>query len=146
MSVRDDTARMAASGSRTAAQRTGDGGERFVELRLTALGWTILGRNVHVGRAEVDLLAVDPGPPRCLVLVEVRWRAERAFGLPEETVTWRKRQRLRGALGELLERGSLPDGTPLPPLPVRIDLVALEPAVEPGGDIRVRHHRSAVGS
>jgi hypothetical protein len=28
---------------------------------------------------------------------------------------------------------------------MRIDIVALEPPSEPGGEIRLRHHRSAVG-
>ena len=81
---------------RTDAQRSGDGAERLVADRLTAAGWSMLARNVHVGRYELDLVAVDPGPPRTLVAVEVRWRAARAFGLPEETVDHRKRSRVRG--------------------------------------------------
>ena len=42
-------------------------------------GWTVLARNVHVGRHELDLVAVDPGPPAALVVVEVRWRAGRGL-------------------------------------------------------------------
>jgi putative endonuclease len=132
------------AGVRTPAQRLGDDAEEAVGRRLEAAGWQLLGRNLHVGRSEIDLLGVDPGPPAALVLVEVRWRAERLFGLPEETVTWRKRARLRAALGRLLETGALPDGTPLPMLPVRIDLVAVEP--DGPGRTLIRHHRSAVGS
>ena len=123
---------------RTDAQRMGDAAEQLVADRLLAAGWSILGRNVHVGRHELDLIAVDPGPPRTLVAVEVRWRADRAFGLPEETVDARKRLRVRAAAYGLLERGALPDGVPLPHLPLRFDLVV----VEPGG--RVRHHRHAM--
>lgn len=123
---------------RTDAQRSGDGAETRVADRLTAAGWTILARNVHVGRYELDLVAVDPGPPRALVAVEVRWRASREFGLAEETVDHRKRSRVRAAAYGLLERGALPDGSPLPRLPLRFDLVV----VEPGG--RVRHHRHAM--
>lgn len=130
---------------RTPAQQRGDAGERFVEERLVAGGWQILGRNLHLGRSEIDLLGIDPGPPSTLVLVEVRWRGERGYGLPEETVDWKKRRRLRAALGRLLEMNRLADGTPLPMLPVRIDIVALEPPDEPGGGVRLRHHRSAVG-
>ena len=70
----------------------------------------ILARNVHVGRHELDLVAVDPGPPPALVVVEVRWRAVAGFGLPEETVDHRKRPRVRAAAYGLLERGALPDG------------------------------------
>jgi Holliday junction resolvase-like predicted endonuclease len=108
---------------------------------LQAAGWTILGRNVHVGRGEIDILAVDPGPPRQLVAVEVRWRARRDFGLPEETFDHRKRGRLRTAVSWLLERGCLPDGTWLPRLPTRIDLIVVEPPPRPGGRQQLRHHR-----
>jgi putative endonuclease len=123
---------------RTDAQRSGDAAEALVAQRLSAAGWTILARNVHVGRHELDLVAVDPGPPRALVAVEVRWRAGRDFGLPEETVDHRKRARIRAAAYGLLDRGSLPDGSHLPHLPLRFDLVV----VEPGN--RVRHHRHAM--
>ena len=124
--------------SRTDAQRAGEAAESVVAGRLESAGWSILARNVHVGRHEIDLLAVDPGPPRALVVVEVRWRADRDFGLPEETVDHRKRVRVRQAAYGLLDRGSLPDGDPLPRLPLRFDLIVLEP----GG--RVRHHRHAL--
>ena len=73
-----------------------------------------------------------------LVVVEVRWRAGRAFGLPEETVDHRKRARVRAAAYGLLDRGTLPDGSDLPHLPLRFDLVVVEP-----GD-RIRHHRHAM--
>ena len=95
----------------------------------------MLARQLRVGRSEIDVLALDPGPPPCLVVVEVRWRARRDFGLAEETVDWRKRTRLHRAGFTLRTAGRLPDGTPLPELPWRFDLVV----VEPGG--RVRHYR-----
>lgn len=123
---------------RTDAQRSGDAAEQLVADRLTAAGWSILARNVHVGRFELDLIGVDPGPPPMLVVVEVRWRADRTFGLPEETVSGRKRLRIRAAAYGLLELGTLPDGVRLPHLPLRFDLVVVEP-----GD-RVRHHRHAM--
>jgi putative endonuclease len=126
------------SSGRTPAQRAGDAAETLVAELLTNAGWTILARNVHVGRHEIDLVAVDPGPPAALVVVEVRWRAERSFGLPEETVDHRKRVRVRAAAYGLLDRGALPDGSPVPRLPLRFDLVV----VEPGG--RIRHHRHAM--
>ena len=120
---------------RTPAQRAGDAAEARVAQHLTSLGWRVLGRQLRVGRAEIDLLAVDPGPPAALVVVEVRWRARRDFGLAEETVDVRKRARLHRAAFALREAGVLPDGQPLPPMPFRFDLVV----AEPGG--RLRHHR-----
>ena len=110
----------------TAQQLAGDAAEQVAADRLIALGWTILGRNVRVGRDELDLVATDPGPPGALVIVEVRRRGRRDFGLAEETLDYRKRAALRRALAGLLDAGALPDGTPLPRLPARIDLIALD--------------------
>jgi putative endonuclease len=129
---------------RTEAQRIGDDAERLVSERLIAAGWQILGRQVRVGRAELDIVAVDPSSPARLVIVEVRTRASRAFGLPEETVDARKRRRLRRAAQALREMGILADGTAVPPLPLRLDLVVVEPPAARGGDVRVRHHVAAI--
>jgi putative endonuclease len=128
------------AGPRTPAQRAGDAAEDLVAAALRAAGWTILGRRLRVGRAELDLLAVDPGPPRALVAVEVRWRRSRSFGLPEETVDARKIARLWAALAVVAERGRLPDGRAAPRLPARVDIVAAEPG-KPGAPPRLRHHR-----
>jgi len=130
------------SATRTAAQQAGDSAESLVLVRLLAAGWTVLARNVHVGRHELDLVAVDPGPPAALVIVEVRWRKSRGFGLPEETVDHRKRTHLRVATQGLRDRGVFPDGSPVPRLPVRFDLVVVEPGSR-GGEPAIRHHRAA---
>ena len=111
-------ARQDATDGRSSGRPSSDAGaarrrtrpEGLVAARLTSAGWTILARNVHVGRHEIDLVAIDPGPPSALVIVEVRWRVSRDFGLPEETVDHRKRRRVRAAAYGLLERGELADG------------------------------------
>jgi putative endonuclease len=123
---------------RTSQQVAGDAAEALVAERLTARGWHVLGRNVHVGRSELDIVAVDPGPPARLVVVEVRWRRSRSFGLPEETLDYRKRAHLRAGVGRLLEAGRLPGGAELPRLPVALDLAVVEP-----GPV-VRLHRDAL--
>ena len=120
---------------RTAAQRTGDEAEANVAAYLQGLGWTVLATRVRVGRAELDIVATDPGPPPALVIVEVRWRSRRDFGLPEETVDHRKRAHLRHAAFALRDAGRLPDGQPLPSLPLRFDLLVVEP------NHPLRHHR-----
>lgn len=125
--------------SSTAAQRIGDDGEDLAVRRLTAAGWTILARNLRLGRDELDVVALDPGPPAALVVVEVRRRGRRDYGLAEETLGHRKRSALRRAVGTLLESRMLPDGTPLPAAPLRVDLVAIDPG--PDGRPSVRHHR-----
>ena len=129
---------------RTEAQRAGDAAEALVASRLAAAGWRILGRNVRVGRAELDIVAVDPAQPPRLVIVEVRSRASRDFGLPEETVRADKRIRLRRAAQALRERGTLADGTPVPPLALRLDLVVVEPPLQRGDPPRIRHHVAAI--
>lgn len=105
----------------------GDAAEALVADRLARAGWTILGTNVRVGRFELDIVALDPGPPSRLVGVEVRWRASRAYGGPEETIDQRKLRRTRLALGRLAIAGALPDGTLLPRHPPAVDVVAVEP-------------------
>ena len=119
---------------RTAVQDSGDGAETLVAQTLIAAGWRVLARNLRVGRGELDIVAIDPGPPAELVIVEVRWRRSRDFGLAEESLDQRKRGHLRMAIGRLLADG-LPGGVRLPAHALRVDLVV----VEPGN--RIRHHR-----
>jgi putative endonuclease len=126
---------------RTRRQRAGDAAEDLAADRLRSAGWTILGRNVHVGRRELDLVAIDPGPPETLVVVEVRWRSRRDFGLAEESVDRRKLAHVRAAIGRLLEDG-LPGGEPLPNLPIRVDLAVIEPPSGASDAPRFRHHRA----
>jgi len=126
---------------RTEAQTRGDDAESTVAAALEVAGWTILARQVRLGRGELDLVAVDPGPPRELVIVEVRWRRSRVFGLAEETIDHRKRAHLRAAIGRLLVEG-LPGGDAMPSLPIRVDLAVVEPAATAGDPARMRHHRA----
>jgi putative endonuclease len=125
------------AGPRTSRQLLGDAAERLVAERLTARGWRVLARNVHAGRSELDIVAVDPGPPERLVVVEVRWRRSRDFGLPEETLDHEKRARLRRGIARLLESGRLPDGSELPHLPIAMDLAVVEPGAGPSSAVRL---------
>ena len=129
---------------RTARQQAGDAAEALVAARLEAAGWQVVARNLRVGRAELDLVAVDPGPPPVLVVVEVRRRTARTFGLPEETFGWRKQRHVRRAGFGLLDLARLPDGSRVPRLPLRFDLVIVEPSGVRGQPDVVRHHRHVV--
>jgi putative endonuclease len=128
--------------------RAGSAGEALVAEYLTELEWTILARNVRVGRSELDLVAVDPGPPATLVVLEVRANRTSRFGLPEESVDRDKlRTVYRGALA-LRAAGGLPGGTVLPRLPLRVDVVSVE--IAPGLGQRLdgtalRHLRGVIG-
>ncbi len=124
----------------TAAQQIGDAAEQLVADRLIAAGWAIIARNLRLGRDEVDLLALDPGPPPALVVVEVRRRGRRDFGLAEETLDHRKRLAMRRIVGILRSGTHLPDGTRLPRAGLRVDLVAIDDT--PDGRRSIRHHRA----
>jgi Holliday junction resolvase-like predicted endonuclease len=127
---------------RTPQQIAGDAAESLVAERLAARGWSILGRNVHAGRSELDIVAADPGPPARLVVVEVRRRGSRDFGGAEGSFDFRKRANLRRGIARLVDLGRLPDGTPLPALSVGLDLAVVEPG--PDGRATARLYRDVL--
>lgn len=82
------------SPTRIQARLDGVRAERAAEEHLLSCGFGILGRNVRVGRYEIDLLACD-GP--VLIIVEVRARGEGALVRALDSIDARKRSRLRTA-------------------------------------------------
>jgi Holliday junction resolvase-like predicted endonuclease len=120
----------------TERQRRGAWAEGVAADHLAAHGWSVLARNVVCGKDEIDLLCVDPEPPAELVFVEVRSLRVAAFGAPEERVDAAKVSRLYRSMSALRATGRLPDGTPLPRLPVRVDLVVVDGR---GDAVEVRH-------
>ena len=91
----------------------------------------------------MDILALDPGPPATLVAVEVRSRSSTRFGPPEASVDRAKVRHCYRAMGALRRAGRLADGSRLPPLPWRVDLVAVELDATFAGP-RVRHLRTVL--
>jgi len=104
---------------------------------LSAAGHVILERRWRSGKTdagEIDLIVRDGAE---IVFVEVKTRRSEAFGFPEESVTGRKRDRLRRtAAAYLCESGAAG-------MPYRIDVIAV--LVPEEGRARLRHIRSAVG-
>ncbi len=74
----------------------GDIGEAMASSFLIERGMEVVGRQVQVGRGEIDLVARDGNE---IVIVEVKTRASLTFGMPEEAVTERKVRQLT-ILGE----------------------------------------------
>jgi putative endonuclease len=64
-------------------QEFGASGENIAASHLERLGWTILARNVRVGRGELDIIAMDGEE---LVVVEVRTRKIGYLSPAETTV------------------------------------------------------------
>lgn len=66
--------------------------EDAAALYLTERGYVIIERNCRFSTGEIDIIAEHCGE---LVFVEVRSRQGRTFGLPQETVNYKKQQKLR---------------------------------------------------
>lgn len=115
---------------RTARQLHGQGAEGAAAGYLEGAGWRVVGRNVKVGRDEIDIVAVDPGPPTELVCVEVRSARSSAFGSPEERVDRAKVGHLYRAMQAL---------TTDVVLPRRVDLVVIDNRTSPPA---IRHLRA----
>ena len=93
-------------------------------------GWRLLGRNVRIGRGELDIIA-RRGP--VLAFIEVKARRTSSYGAPEDAVGPRKRRQV-ARLAELW-LGARPwalRGV----TDVRFDVIAVDADVYP---LRVRH-------
>jgi putative endonuclease len=99
-------------------------GEQLAEQKLAASGYAILARNYRCRAGEIDLVARQG---ETVVFVEVRTRRGTAFGLPEASLTPRKRQHLIAAAQTYLQASQLEE------VPWRIDVVAVE--LSPRGDL-----------
>jgi putative endonuclease len=127
----------------------GDRGESEAAAHLRARGWRILASQLRVGRDEVDLLALEPGSPPTVVVVEVRSRSGEAFGRQEELVDAGKVRRLYRAAAALRAAGHLADGTDLRGRTWRVDLLAIDLAPwsggsDPGPPLGIRHLRGLI--
>jgi putative endonuclease len=134
---------------RTSRRRRGDEAESAAAIHLLARGWQILATQLRVGRDEIDLLALEPGAPATLVLVEVRGRSSDGFGAQEERVDAGKVRRLYRAAAALRAAGRLADGTDLRGHPWRVDLLAVDlvPTMvdsAAGGASSIRHLRGLI--
>ena len=115
----------------TQRQRLGDLGEKAAEELLAGNGYRIVARKHRCPRGEVDLVA-EQGD--VLVFVEVRTRATRLFGGPEETIGIAKQRRLVRAARDFLARWRGP------PRSARFDVVAV---VDSAGGPRLEHFPGA---
>lgn len=115
-------------------QQLGRWGEQLAAQHLEQQGYKILERNWRCRRGELDLVAKAG---EILVFVEVKTRRGRDYGLPEEALTYHKRQKLL-QLGQfyLLEHD-------LDEVEWRVDLVAVE-LDQKGQLIRCDHIPNAV--
>lgn len=107
-------------------------GEEIAAAWLVARGFTILGRNLRVGRSELDLVALDHGT---LVAIEVKTRSDHLA--PERLVHDATLARFEAALATL-QPSLAPRARSL-----RVDVVAVRWEV-PGAGPEVRHFVGSV--
>jgi putative endonuclease len=101
--------------------------ENLAAAHLAKLGWEIVARNVTVGRDEIDIVAIDSGPPPEIVCVEVRSATSVDFGTPEERVDRPKVGHLYRAMWALKSERRLPK---------RVDLLVVDSRQ---GSTTIRH-------
>ncbi|MCX6372623.1 MAG: YraN family protein [Actinobacteria bacterium] len=74
-----------------ARQQYGRAAEEVAARYLTQSGWRLLGRNVRIGRGELDIVARRG---RVLAFVEVKARRTHTCGAPEDAVSSLKRRQI----------------------------------------------------
>ena len=117
---------------RAARQGLGRTGERLAAEELSRRGYRILEQNFRCSYGEIDLVMEDE---QDLVFVEVKTRRGNAYGLPEEAVTSRKRQKIVQVACHYLDLHTCAERS------WRIDVVAVQ--LSRGGkpeEIRVYQH------
>ena len=120
-----------------ARQQFGRAAEEAAARYLTQSGWRLLGRNVRIGRGELDIVA-RRGP--VLAFIEVKARRTRTCGAPEDAVSpLKRRQVARLAELWLAARPWAMDGVD----DVRFDIIAVDSTAFPS---TIRHLPAAFTS
>lgn len=110
-------------------------GEEIAINFLLGKQYKILQQRYRCPDGEIDIVAEKDS---ILVFVEVKCRTSRKFGLPEEAVTPKKRDKLRKTVDYYLHEKNVRDSI------CRIDLIAIE-IPQFGATPIIRHHENAVG-
>jgi putative endonuclease len=98
-------------------RKTGILGEKIARDFLGKNGYEIVETNYRCADGEMDIIARQEDT---LVFIEVRTKKSRRFGTPEESITPRKKEKLRTVAERYLQDlGGLPASW-------RIDVVAIE--------------------
>ena len=93
----------------------GKEGEEEAVRYLERLDYHILHRNWRCGRKELDIVAEHQGE---LVIVEVKTRRDKRFGMPEESISESKIRRIVSSTDAYLRKFRMD-------MPVRFDIISL---------------------
>jgi putative endonuclease len=101
---------------KASTRERGQEGERLAARYLEEQGFRILDRNYRNRLGEIDIVAEDRG---VLVFVEVRTLKSSAGHSPEETIQWKKQQRISRTALAYIQYKRLEDR------PARFDVVSV---------------------
>ncbi|MEK7357670.1 MAG: YraN family protein [Bdellovibrionota bacterium] len=110
----------------------GQRGEDLAARYLRRNGYTILDRNVKLGRYELDIIARDGDT---IAFVEVKTRLPSDIATPEDSITTKKRKHLTGAARIYMQRNPAPDTY------YRFDVVAI--TIPPTGKPEIKLYKNA---
>ena len=114
--------------------RLGESGERLARRHLLSLGCSILAANYRSQWGEVDIVARHKDT---ILFVEVKTRRSTSFGVPEESITPAKTEKLIATAETYLEEHNLSNHH------WRIDLITVQ--TDPTGRLLpLRHLKNAV--
>ena len=127
----------------------GSWGEALAASYLEEKGYTILGRNIRTPYGEIDLIASQTNPSplsnqieelptgNSLVFIEVKTRRSRTFGLPEVSVTPKKRSHILAALEYYIQQNPHLEGER------RVDVIAIQ-RYDPNQPPTITHFENAI--
>ncbi len=118
---------------RLSRQDLGAYGETLAESELRKRGYRIVERNYRCKLGEIDIVCKDAGE---IVIVEVKTRASRTYGSPQDSITATKARKLMALGYNYLAERRIPDAQ------WRIDVVAI--MIEPEGRPRIEVIPNAV--
>jgi len=103
-------------------QRIGKWGEDTATIHLTERGYEIVARNIRTPYGEIDIIAQQGD---ITIFVEVKTRTSNTMGLPEESITPRKREHMLAAADHYAAEHEIDHW--------QIDVVAIEgkPGIKP---------------
>lgn len=112
-------------------QRIGKWGEEIAASYLTQRGYDVVARNVRTPYGEIDIVAKQS---ETIIFVEVKTRTSDKMGLPEESITARKRQHMLSAAEHYAAENEIDHW--------QIDVIAIEG--KPGSTPKITYFENAI--
>ncbi|MCC6301059.1 MAG: YraN family protein [Anaerolineales bacterium] len=112
-------------------QRIGKWGEEVAASHLIKQGCEIITRNARTPYGEIDIVAKQNG---VVIFVEVKTRTSNKMGLPEDSITARKRQHMISAAEHYAAENEIDNW--------QIDVISIEG--KPGTEPKITYFENAI--